>query len=67
MKEISFANLNFNIVDSYSSQKKEENERTCLIPSWNIEGKYKTIEDLHNQLESFFSYLEEYDLSIKRD
>ena len=51
----------------YSSQKKKENERTCLIPSWNIEGKYKTIEDLHNQLESFFSYLEEYDLSIKRD
>ena len=51
----------------YSIEKREETEGTRMSPSWNTKGKYKTIQDLHNQLESFFNYLEEYDLSLKRD
>ncbi len=51
----------------YSREKRKEIEGTRLIPSWNMKGKYKTIQDLHNQLDSFFNYLEEYDLSLKRD
>lgn len=51
----------------YSSEKREETEGTHIVPAWNTKGKYKTIQDLQNQLESFFHYLEEYDLSLKRD
>ena len=49
----------------YSSEKRKEAEGTRLIPSWNTKGKYKTIQDLHIQLDSFFDYLKEYDLSLK--
>ena len=49
----------------YSSEKRRETEGTRLVPSWNIKGKYKTIQDLHIQLDSFFAYLKEYDLSLK--
>jgi hypothetical protein len=51
----------------YSSEKRKEAEGTRLIPSWSTKGKYKTVQDLHNQLDSFFNYLEEYDLSLKKD
>ena len=49
----------------YSSEKRRETEGTRLVPSWNIKGEYKTIQDLHIQLDSFFDYLKEYDLSLK--
>ena len=51
----------------YSSEKKKEAVGVRLVPSWNTKGKYKTIQDLHNQLVSFFDYLKEYDSSLKRD
>lgn len=51
----------------YSSEKRKEAEGTRLVPSWNTKGKYKTIQDLHVQLDSFFDYLKEYDLSLKGD
>ena len=51
----------------YSSEKKKEAVGVRLVPSWNTKGKYKTIQDLHNQLVSFFDYLKEYDSSLKCD
>ena len=51
----------------YSSEKKKENTGTRLVPSWNTKGKYKTIQDLHIRLDSFFDYLKEYDSSLKED
>ena len=51
----------------YSSEKKKESAGVRLVPSWSIKCKYKTIQDLHNQLVSFFDYLKEYDLSLKGD
>ena len=51
----------------YSSEKRKEAEGIRLIPSWNTKGKYKTIQDLHIQLDSFFDYLAEYDSCLKRD
>ena len=51
----------------YSSEKKKESVGVRLVPSWSIKGKYKTIQDLYNQLVSFFDYLKEYDLSLKED
>ena len=51
----------------YSSEKRKEAEGTRLVPSWNTKGKYKTIQDLHVQLDSFFDYLKEYDSSLKGD
>ncbi|MBE5730665.1 MAG: hypothetical protein E7350_01770 [Clostridiales bacterium] len=50
----------------YSSEKTEEAEGTRLVPSWNCKGKYKTIQKLHDELYSFFYYLEEYDLSLNK-
>ena len=44
----------------YSSEKRKETGGTRLVPSWNTKGKYKTIQDLHIQLDSFFDYLKEY-------
>ena len=49
----------------YSSEKKKEAVGVRLVPFWNTKGKYKTAQDLHIQLDSFFSYLEEYDQSLK--
>lgn len=51
----------------YSREKRKETEGTRLVPSWNTKGKYKTIQDLHIQLDSFFDYLKEYDSSLKGD
>ena len=51
----------------YSSEKRKETEGTRMVPSWNTKGKYKTIQDLHIQLDSFFDYLKEYDSSLKGD
>jgi hypothetical protein len=51
----------------YSSEKKKEAVGVRLIPSWNTKGKYRTPEDLHIQLDSFFDYLKEYDPSLKGD
>ncbi len=51
----------------YSSEKKKEAVGVRLVPSWSIKGKYKTIQDLHIQLDSFFDYLKEYDSSLKGD
>ncbi len=51
----------------YSIHIRKENNCTRLVPSWNTKGKYKTVQDLHNQLDSFFNYLEEYDSSLKKD
>lgn len=51
----------------YSSEKKKEAVGVRLVPSWNTKGKYKTIQDLHNQLDSFFEYLKEYDPCLKGD
>ena len=49
----------------YSSEKKKEDVGVRLVPFWNTKGKYKTAQDLHIQLDSFFSYLKEYDQSLK--
>ena len=49
----------------YSNEKRKGTEGTLLVPSWNTKGKYKTIQDLHIQLDSFFDYLKEYDSSLK--
>ncbi len=49
----------------YSSEKKKEAVGVRLIPSWNTKGKYRTPDDLHIQLDSFFDYLKEYDQSLK--
>ncbi len=51
----------------YSSEKRKETGGTRLVPSWNTKGKYKMIQDLHIQLDSFFDYLKEYDSSLKGD
>jgi hypothetical protein len=51
----------------YSSEKRKETGGTRLVPSWNTKGKYKMIQDLHIQLDSFFNYLKEYDSSLKGD
>ena len=51
----------------YAREKRIVTEGTRLIPSWSIKGKYKTIKDLHIQLDSFFDYLKEYDSSLKGD
>ena len=51
----------------YSSEKKKEAVGVRLVPSWNTKGKYKTIQDLQNQLVSFFDCLKEYDSSLKGD
>ena len=50
----------------YSREKRKEDGYTRLIPSWQIKGKYKTINNLYRELDSFFNYLEEYDLSLKK-
>ena len=49
----------------YSSEKKKETVGVRLVPSWHTKGKYKTTQDLHIQLDSFFCYLKEYDQSLK--
>ena len=49
----------------YSSEKKKVVVGVRLVPSWNTKGKYKTIRELHIQLDSFFDYLKEYDSSLK--
>ena len=51
----------------YSSEKRKETGGTRLVPSWSTKGKYKTIQDLHIQLDSFFDYLQEYDSCLKRN
>ena len=51
----------------YSSEKKIESVGVRFVPSWNTKGKYRTPEDLHNQLDSFFDYLKKYDPSLKGD
>lgn len=51
----------------YSSEKRKETGGTRLVPSWKTKGKYKMIQDLHIQLDSFFDYLKEYDSSLKGD
>ena len=48
----------------YSAEKKKEGQLIHLIPSWETKGKYKTIRDLYDELDSFFVYLEEYDTSL---
>lgn len=50
----------------YSREKRKEDGYTRLIPSWQTKGKYKTIDNLYRELDSFFNYLEEYDLSLKK-
>lgn len=49
----------------YSSEKKREAEGIRLVPFWNTTGKYKTMQELYELIDSFFSYLEEYDSDKK--
>ena len=42
------------MIDIVLKREEKETGGVLLIPSWNTKGKYKTLAELHIQLDSFF-------------
>lgn len=62
---ISFTKNTFKL---YSVKKEKiDDKKEKLIPGWNTKGKYKGIESLKNQINSFLAYMEDYYILLKNE